>query len=86
MADDFPIQEVNAEVSLTFDRSRFTITVSNPVPRPVLNSEPGHGEGFGLVGMRERAAAVGGTLSAVRAGGLFVVTATLPLAKEGAQQ
>jgi len=75
-----------AEVSLTFDRSRLTIVVSNPVPRPVLDSEQGHGEGFGLVGMRERAAAVGGTLSAVRAGGLFVVTATLPLAKEGAQQ
>ena len=78
--------DATGEVSLAFDRSRLTIVVSNPVPRQVPDSGSGHGEGFGLVGMRERAAAVGGTLTAVRAGGLFIVTATLPLAKEGEQR
>ncbi|MFC8423230.1 sensor histidine kinase [Streptomyces sp. NPDC057236] len=41
---------------------------------------PGTTPGFGLVGMRERARSVGGTLDAgPRAGGGFQVTATLPL-------
>ncbi|MGW4020639.1 sensor histidine kinase [Streptomyces sp. NPDC005009] len=41
---------------------------------------PGPTPGFGLVGMRERARSVGGTLDAgPRAGGGFQVTATLPL-------
>ncbi|MFF9123362.1 sensor histidine kinase [Streptomyces sp. NPDC014889] len=41
---------------------------------------PGAGGGFGLVGMRERARSVGGTLDAgPRSGGGFAVTAVLPL-------
>jgi signal transduction histidine kinase len=41
----------------------------------------GNGGGHGLVGMRERAAAVGGTLTAGhKPGGGFRVAATLPLA------
>jgi signal transduction histidine kinase len=41
---------------------------------------PGTGAGFGLVGMRERARSVGGTLDAgPRSGGGFEVTAVLPL-------
>ncbi|MFE9923495.1 sensor histidine kinase [Streptomyces sp. NPDC005774] len=41
---------------------------------------PGGNSGFGLVGMRERARSVGGTLDAgARPGGGFQVTATLPL-------
>ncbi|MFI8091809.1 sensor histidine kinase [Streptomyces sp. NPDC086080] len=41
---------------------------------------PGNTPGFGLVGMRERARSVGGTLDAgPRTGGGFQVTATLPL-------
>ncbi|MFF9910480.1 sensor histidine kinase [Streptomyces sp. NPDC013457] len=45
----------------------------------------GPGSGYGIVGMRERARSVGGTLSAgPRAGGGFEVTAALPLvAREG---
>ncbi|HWU31006.1 MAG TPA: sensor histidine kinase, partial [Microbacterium sp.] len=35
--------------------------------------------GHGLVGMRERAQLVGGTLNAQREGGFFVVRATLPI-------
>ncbi|MFC5228535.1 sensor histidine kinase [Streptomyces fimbriatus] len=46
---------------------------------------PGGNPGFGLVGMRERARSVGGTLDAgARAGGGFQVTATLPLAPPAA--
>ncbi len=42
--------------------------------------DPGTSQGFGLVGMRERARSVGGTLDAgPRAGGGFEVTAVLPL-------
>ncbi|WP_436984526.1 sensor histidine kinase [Streptomyces sp. enrichment culture] len=45
---------------------------------------PGGTPGFGLVGMRERARSVGGTLDAgPRAGGGFEVTAVLPLATTG---
>jgi signal transduction histidine kinase len=41
---------------------------------------PGHGPGHGLVGMRERVALLGGSLSAGPApGGGFVVSAVLPL-------
>ncbi|MGW5971143.1 sensor histidine kinase [Streptomyces sp. NPDC055186] len=44
--------------------------------------DPDDAPGFGLVGMRERARSVGGTLAAgARAGGGFQVTATLPLTK-----
>lgn len=78
--------DATADVSLTFDSRRLTIVVSNPVSGPAPDSGTGNGEGFGLVGMRERAAAVGGTLSAARSGGSFVVTAMLPTATEGDQQ
>ncbi|MFF9805836.1 sensor histidine kinase [Streptomyces coeruleorubidus] len=45
---------------------------------------PGGTPGFGLVGMRERARSVGGTLDAgPRAGGGFEVTAVLPLTTTG---
>ncbi|MFD5160743.1 sensor histidine kinase [Streptomyces hawaiiensis] len=45
---------------------------------------PGGTPGFGLVGMRERARSVGGTLDAgPRTGGGFVVTAVLPLNTTG---
>ncbi|MFF7734666.1 MULTISPECIES: histidine kinase [unclassified Streptomyces] len=45
---------------------------------------PGGTPGFGLVGMRERARSVGGTLDAgPRTGGGFEVTAVLPLATTG---
>ncbi|MFH8485803.1 sensor histidine kinase [Streptomyces longisporoflavus] len=47
-------------------------------------AEPSHTPGFGLVGMRERARSVGGTLEAgPREGGGFGVSAVLPLAAGG---
>ena len=45
---------------------------------------PGAGTGHGMMGMRERATAVGGTLSAGPSGDRFVVEALLPL-REGAR-
>ncbi|MEV6623926.1 sensor histidine kinase [Amycolatopsis sp. NPDC051106] len=68
----------SAEVRLVWNRDHVTITVTDdgggarkPQERP---------PGYGLIGMRERSAAVGGSLSAnVRPQGGFVVSAHLPL-------
>lgn len=74
--------DATAEVSVIFGPGRLTLTVTNPVPGPVDHARTDPARGFGLVGMRERATAVGGTLSSDLSGGRFVLTATLPLAKE----
>ncbi|MGW4380623.1 sensor histidine kinase [Kitasatospora sp. NPDC004531] len=70
----------DAEVVLAWTGSRIALSVANgrttaqPAPR---TGAPG---GFGLIGMRERASAVGGRLSAERRpDGGFQVTADLPL-------
>jgi signal transduction histidine kinase len=59
-----------------------TLTITNdtagPVPRP--GPGPASGHGFGLLGMRERALAAGGTFRAgPRPEGGFEVACTLPL-------
>ncbi|MFI2610449.1 sensor histidine kinase [Kitasatospora sp. NPDC018619] len=77
----------DAEITLTFRGSRVAVSVANgrPTatgrPRAVSPPEQAPGQsGFGLIGMRERAGAVGGRLSADRRpGGGFLVTAELPL-------
>ncbi|WP_189921806.1 sensor histidine kinase [Kitasatospora xanthocidica] len=77
----------DAEVTLAYTESRVAVSVANgrPAatarPRAALLPEPAPGEsGFGLIGMRERAGAVGGRLSADRrTDGGFLVTAELPL-------
>ncbi|MFD8480316.1 sensor histidine kinase [Kitasatospora sp. NPDC059673] len=73
----------DAEVTLSYSGSRLALSVANglatgrPVPASLQQDGPG---GFGLIGMRERAVAVGGRLSADRrADGGFQVTADLPL-------
>jgi signal transduction histidine kinase len=48
---------------------------AGPGPAPAPAPAPGHG----IAGMRERAALVGGTLSASQEAGEFVVTATIPV-------
>jgi signal transduction histidine kinase len=66
-----------ARLALTYTPDRLGIDVRNACP-------PGRvaGGGHGLVGMRERAAAAGGTLVAGPApGGEFVVEASLPVAR-----
>ncbi|MFJ8622448.1 sensor histidine kinase [Kitasatospora sp. NPDC093550] len=77
----------DAEITLAYSGSRVAVTVANgrPAatgrPRAALLPAPVPGEsGFGLIGMRERAGAVGGRLSADRqADGGYLVTAELPL-------
>jgi signal transduction histidine kinase len=66
-----------ARLALTYTPDRLCIDVRNACP-------PGRaaGGGHGLVGMRERAAAAGGTLVAGLAGSEFVVTASLPVTRE----
>ena len=67
-----------ARVVLAWRRDRVTITIDDDGTGPVAAS--GRAPGYGLMGMRERATAVGGTLSAGRrADGGFRVSAELPL-------
>ncbi|MFF2625534.1 sensor histidine kinase [Kitasatospora griseola] len=73
----------DAEVTLAYTGSRLALSVANgraagrPAPAALRQDGPG---GFGLIGMRERAVAVGGRLSADRRpDGGFQVTADLPL-------
>ena len=64
------------EIHLAYEPAQLRVTVANA-------ARPGHrgaGTGHGLIGMRERAEAVAGTLTAdMRADGRFVVEAVLPL-------
>ncbi|MFE4977181.1 sensor histidine kinase [Kitasatospora sp. NPDC056651] len=77
----------DAEVTLAYSGTRVAVSVANgrPTatgrPRAVPRSQHPPGEsGFGLIGMRERAGAVGGRLSADRRpDGGFLVVAELPL-------
>ncbi|WP_329622045.1 sensor histidine kinase [Streptomyces sp. NBC_01255] len=74
---------------VTVDRSEDTLLVEITDDGPSKNTpdtgagattEHGHGHGYGIVGMRERAALLGGRFSAgPRPGGGFHVTAALPL-------
>jgi signal transduction histidine kinase len=47
-----------------------------------LAGPPGDGRGHGLIGMRERAALLGGALTAGPQGEEFIVVATLPFGEE----
>ena len=68
----------SADVTTEWQADRLTIRVANPVG-PVR----GDGGGHGLIGMRERAVANGGQLSAMEVGERFVVDAWLPATVEG---
>jgi signal transduction histidine kinase len=65
-----------AEVGITFGSSELEITVSNPVPPGSVAAGGGHG----VVGMRERAALLGGNLQSNAADGVFRIDARLPYA------
>ncbi|MFC0037647.1 sensor histidine kinase [Actinomadura rayongensis] len=62
-----------ADLRLDYRTDELRLTVTSP-SEPGEPGEPGHG----MVGMRERAHALGGTFSAGRAAGRFRVAATLP--------
>ncbi|GHE59832.1 two-component sensor histidine kinase [Streptomyces longispororuber] len=82
----------SARVRLAWHRDRVTLTVADdggdtrrttltptPTPTPTTSAPPSRPPGYGLIGMRERAAAVGGHLSAGRRPeGGFLVSAHLP--------
>jgi signal transduction histidine kinase len=72
--------EGSAEVHITFGPSALELEVSNPT-RPNANpAAPGHG----IVGMRERAALLGGSLDSGARDGAFHVRARLPYGGDGA--
>jgi signal transduction histidine kinase len=69
-------------VSVDHDASRVMLRVSNGPRMSAGQSGVSHGRGHGLVGMRERVALLGGSLSAGPApDGGFVVSAILPIAQ-----
>ncbi|MGI5455597.1 sensor histidine kinase [Streptomyces sp. CA-249302] len=71
-----------AEVRLAYAHDLLTISVTNDRSRPRPNS-PGRNGGFGIIGMRERARSVEGSLHAgPRPQGGFEVVAELPLLSE----
>jgi signal transduction histidine kinase len=65
-----------AEVEVTYGTRCLELAISNPVPAAASGeaTESGHG----ILGMRERAALLGGTVEAVRSNGRFRVQARLP--------
>jgi len=64
-----------ATVTLAYAGDRLRLTIENEIRN---GDGSGSSDGVGIVGMRERAAALGGTLQAGRAGDRFVVAAELP--------
>ncbi|MFE0098984.1 sensor histidine kinase [Streptomyces sp. NPDC059009] len=85
-----------AQVRIDWDRDRVTLTIADDGGSartvPAAATESGHGDrapGYGLIGMRERATAIGGHLSAGRRPeGGFLVSTQLPLppAKDAARR
>jgi signal transduction histidine kinase len=68
-----------ARVRLSWEPRRLTVSVTNE-PAKSSSAPPAAGNGFGLIGMRERVAATGGALvTEATAGGGFLVRAQLPL-------
>lgn len=67
-----------AEVEIRYDQSELELTISNPAASAV-GREPAAG-GHGILGMRERAVLLGGSIEAGREGSSFRVHARLPYA------
>jgi signal transduction histidine kinase len=77
-----PGAAVDVELHYADDALRLRVRDNGPGPGMARDTPPG---GHGLLGMRERAAAVGGELATGEApGGGFLVAATLPAKAEGA--
>jgi signal transduction histidine kinase len=71
-----------ASVDVAFGQGQLELRVVNGLPRD--RAAPADGGGHGVVGMRERAALLGGTLEAGALNGRFEVHARLPLREEPA--
>jgi signal transduction histidine kinase len=70
----------SARVELAFGTTALELTVSNTAPG---ERAPRQNGGHGLIGMRERASLLGGSLEAERSAGTFRVRAQLPYGGEG---
>ena len=71
-------------MNLDYTPGQVTMTISNPARSPgpgaaADRGEDGSGSGYGLTGMRERLQLTGGTLTAGRDGGQWIVQAQVPL-------
>jgi signal transduction histidine kinase len=64
-----------ARITLAFGDTAVELAVTNPLP---AGAAPRPGGGHGLVGMRERATLLGGSLDAERANGAFRLRARIP--------
>lgn len=71
----------SARIDLAFGDAAVEVTVSNPVPE---DGEPRPGGGHGLLGMRERATLLGGSLEAEGVDGAFRVHARIPYGGQSA--
>lgn len=67
------------EVSLSWLSDRVEVRVSNPLSPVSEATGPVRTGGHGLIGMRERAQLIGGTIEVGPRDGAFVVAATLPI-------
>jgi len=65
----------SARIEVTFGDAAVELTVTNPV---LADEAPRSGGGHGLIGMRERAALLGGDLDTERANGAFRLRARIP--------
>jgi signal transduction histidine kinase len=72
----------DAQVRVAFEPTAVELAVTNRVPRGVAASDGGHG----IVGMRERASLLGGSLEAGLNDGAFRVLARLPYGSEREQR
>jgi signal transduction histidine kinase len=72
--------EGSADVEIGFGPNSLELVVSNLIHPGTAVAAPGHG----IVGMRERAALLGGTLDAAASDGVFRVSARLPYGRDGA--
>jgi signal transduction histidine kinase len=69
-----------ARVEVRYGDGDLELTITNPAGA-IVNGAEGAG-GHGILGMRERASLLGGTVEAARTGGDFLVRARLPYAEE----
>jgi signal transduction histidine kinase len=67
-----------AKVELLIEQDAVIARVSNELAEAVVEAEPGNAS-FGLVGLREQAASLGGTLSSGPVGDAWVVECRLPI-------
>jgi signal transduction histidine kinase len=70
--------ESPVDINLAFNAGCISISVENPAGEATGNGGNGYPAGVGIQGMRERAAALGGTLDARASGERFRVHAQLP--------